>query len=410
MFSRRRASGAAADRKRAYILSGYFVYYTEANIICLIIFGVMLIHDLLNAAKQETQIKFDHTLIAFMLYFISDTVWAAVIAGVIPLTTFSVVAPNFTNNLFMAYITYCWLRYVMAVEQVPNRENRRTLFVIIFPFLAAMIVLVAIYLIAPQLLLTEALELTNTFFFIFLAVPFAYIVAIIVYAMRKARHEENPAEKKKHLFIGFFPLMVIAVGLIQLTVLPDLPLFCFASTILMLVFYIKSMERQISIDPLTGLNNRGQLLRYISLRANAHPEGRPTFVMMIDVNDFKTINDSYGHAEGDRALILIADALKRTIDSFNQRSFLARYGGDEFILILHPTEERTVEQMADTLRVQTRAAGAAAGAPFTLAVSLGYDALGDERDTYQKCIQRADNKLYLDKERGKRENVRKTMA
>ena len=58
----------------------------------------------------------------------------------------------------------------------------------IFFSTVAMIVLVAIYLIAPQLLLTEALELTNTFFFIFLAVPFMYIVAIIVYAMRKARH------------------------------------------------------------------------------------------------------------------------------------------------------------------------------------------------------------------------------
>ena len=43
----------------------------------------MLIHDLINAAKQETQIKFDHTLIAFMLYFISDTVWAAVIGTVV---------------------------------------------------------------------------------------------------------------------------------------------------------------------------------------------------------------------------------------------------------------------------------------------------------------------------------------
>jgi hypothetical protein len=87
----------------------YFLYYTEANIMCLVIFGVMLVHDLLNASRQEKQIKFDNALLAFMVYFAADCVWTAVEAGVLPRTLSSVVATNFANCIFMSLITYSGL-------------------------------------------------------------------------------------------------------------------------------------------------------------------------------------------------------------------------------------------------------------------------------------------------------------
>ena len=54
------------------LMSSYFIYYTEASIVCVIIFGIMLCWDLFSIDKQEKQIKYDHALIAFMLYFVSD--------------------------------------------------------------------------------------------------------------------------------------------------------------------------------------------------------------------------------------------------------------------------------------------------------------------------------------------------
>ena len=78
----------------------------------------------------------------------------------------------------------------------------------------------------------------------------------------------------------------------------------------MLIFYIASMKTQISTDPLTGLNNRGQLANYVAQKSNIYRENRLTIVIMFDINDFKLINDTYGHAEGDRALILVSNALK----------------------------------------------------------------------------------------------------
>ena len=86
--------------------TGYFIYYTEASIVCVILFGIMLGRDILSADRQEKQIRFDRALIAFMLYFISDALWAAIIAGIMPRNRFTVVATNFSNYVIMAAITY----------------------------------------------------------------------------------------------------------------------------------------------------------------------------------------------------------------------------------------------------------------------------------------------------------------
>lgn len=377
-------------------MSSYFIYYTEASVVCVIIFTIMLFRDMMSVDRQEKQIKYDHALMAFMLYFVCDACWAATIANVLPKNLYTVLPVTFCNYVLMAAITYTWLRYVMVVEQVKNRDDRRTRFAIQFPFYLSTIALIATYLWKPTLLLSEDFVLQPLYNVFQIAVPCVYIVAVVVYTSRKAIIEENPLERRKHLFVGMFPLMVIAGGLLQVLFLPETPIFCFSSAILMLIFYINAMETRISSDPLTGLNNRGQLMRYTLQSSNMRREGRMTFVIMFDINDFKSINDTYGHAEGDKALLIVADALRAVIRRHNMPLFLARYGGDEFIYIVHPTEAGEVDALIRGLREQIADTCKSRGAPYTLSIGAGYSQLGDG-DTFLACQQRADKNLYLDK-------------
>ena len=164
--------------------------------------------------------------------------------------------------------------------------------------------------------------------------------------------------------------------------------------ILMLIFYIQSIEHRVSIDPLTNLNNRGQLARYISQSANLHQEGKLTVVIMMDIDDFKTINDTYGHAEGDKALILVSDTLKKTINSHSIPAFMGRYGGDEFILIIHPIKMEETIQLINEFRDEIEKHDKEK--PYPLTVSIGYDKL-EGQDSFENCVQRADKNLYQDK-------------
>ena len=118
----------------------------------------------------------------------------------------------------------------------------------------------------------------------------------------------------------------------------------------MIIFYIQSIESQVSLDPLTGLNNRGQLQRYVQQSSTLFREGLKTFVAMIDVNDFKRINDGYGHAEGDRALVIIADSLRQAAGEVGFPVFISRYGGDEFVIIMHCREADAPDRLKDSIR------------------------------------------------------------
>lgn len=377
-------------------MSDFFIYYTESNIVCIVIFGIMLFRDLFSSDRQEKQIKYDHALIAFMLYFASDSIWAAVDAGVFPKTMLSVSIVNFSNYILMAAVTYMWLRYVMAVEQAPNRDKKINKFAVLFPFIVVTVAYVVISIFFPHLLINENLEATPLYHVLQISVPDIYIMAVLVYTMSRAKTEINPQEKRRHLYIGLFPVSVVLCGLVEILLLPNTPVFCFSCTILMLIFYIQSMEQQISMDPLTRLNNRAQLLRYVSQEANTR--GRKTFVIMIDVNDFKGINDNYGHSEGDRALVLIADALKDVTKNHSMPSFLGRYGGDEFIIIAHPANEAELAPLIKEIREKIDQKNREANAPYTVSVGIGCDEFLGGQDTFQKCLQRADHKLYLDKE------------
>ena len=378
-------------------MSDFFVNYLAANGACIIIFGIMLLRDIFSHDRQERQIKYDHALCAFMFYFVTDVFWVAVIEHVLPFNRTSVILANVANYIAMTMIIYLWLRYVMAFEHIPNRDKKRKRFSILLPHFLSSVALIIHFFVAPQTLIDENLKVRPLFTIYFIAVPIIYIIAVLVYTTRQAMKEKNSMGRRKHFYIGLFPLMVVAGGLLQVLFLKRAPIFSFSCTILMLILYIQSMEKQISIDPLTGLNNRGALHRFASQDLTPRKDKR-TFVMMLDVNDFKAINDSYGHAEGDRALTIVAEALKKTTKNSPNILFLGRFGGDEFVLIMHAQDETEPDALIASIRNTIQIKCEIEQTPYAISVGIGYDEFLGGQDTFQKCMQRADHKLYLDKE------------
>lgn len=378
-------------------MSQYFIYYTESSIICLILFGIMLGHNLSMVDRSERVVKYDGALVAFMLYFISDAIWAAIIAGVIPKTTFLVYLINFTNFTLMAFITYMWFRYVAAVEQVPGRNSRKFTRVYSLPLNVSVVTMLLLLIFSPQIVINSDFTVTRFYSLYQVAVPIIYIFGVLFFVLGRASKEESPAEKRRHLYIGMFPLMVVGGGLVQVLLLPETPIFCYCCAILMIVFYIQMLESRISLDPLTGLNNRGQLQRYVAQSNSLFREGKRTYVMMIDVNDFKKINDTYGHAEGDRALTVIASSLKHAASSVNANVFVARYGGDEFVFIIHSDDTDIPDTLSRNIRSYVLEECRRAELPYTITVSIGYEELRYTNDSFRNCLARADQNCYIDK-------------
>ena len=126
-------------------MADYFVHYSEANIVCLIIFAIMLGNNLINTDRQEKLIRFDWALGSFMLYFVSDILWSAVIAGFIPnhivVSTFF----NALNYVVMVLVVYMWLRYVMASVNTKDRNKPINRLLLLLPFLIVSVTMIVMY-------------------------------------------------------------------------------------------------------------------------------------------------------------------------------------------------------------------------------------------------------------------------
>ena len=373
----------------------YFVFYTEASIVCTVLLLMILITDRLYRTLQEKQVWFNRAIITFILYFISDACWAAVISGQLPRTRVLVVLLNLTNFVLMSLMAYGWFMFMAASEKMAFRTERSRRLLYLLPMAIGCLILAVSYAVNPYFWISESGELNDLYYPLMLAAPTFYLLLAFALSMINAKKTELKEEKKLYRLIGIFPLGVIACGLLQLVVL-NAPTFCFGCTIMWLWFYIQNLQTMISVDALTKLNNRGQIIRY--MEQTHYRENAKVYVMMIDINHFKQINDTYGHAEGDHALILTAEALKQSFEKWKTPAFLGRFGGDEFTVILqNPDEHEHPREAARAIRAALTEKQRENQLPYDLEVCIGFDVLRDKSDTMQACMIRADEMLYEEK-------------
>ena len=121
-------------------------------------------------------------------------------------------------------------------------------------------------------------------------------------------------------------------------------------------------------------------------------EGRQLYLMMMDMDEFKKINDQHGHVEGDEALVQIADVLKRVAGG--RDCFLARYGGDEFILVCEMASPGEAEDFCREIQDALSEENAREDAPYRLSLSIGYAAYTGDITSIPDFIKAADRELY----------------
>ena len=159
----------------------------------------------------------------------------------------------------------------------------------------------------------------------------------------------------------------------------------------------EELRRQATTDPLTGLLNRTAFNeRLAEATATAGAASAPA-VLFIDVDDFKTVNDTLGHAAGDDLLLAVAARLSADVRGDD---VVARLGGDEFALLLADADGGRLRDVAGRLLTALRAPVEVAGRPITVTASIG-GALAGPGCTAEQLLHRADTAMYTTKRAGK---------
>lgn len=228
-------------------------------------------------------------------------------------------------------------------------------------------------------------------------VSYCYVIYTSLHAFVQARKVESLQQKAIYRTLAFFAVPALVGGTFQVAF--SIPGLCVGILLSILLLYIIYQEQLISTDPLTGLNHRNRFETYMLSTFSNVDQAEDVYLLMMDADSFKQINDRYGHVEGDHALQVIATTLKDICSPAG--GFIARYGGDEFVVLQKAAAEQGIIDLCTAINDEL----ARAEVPYLLQMSIGYARVGNGVDTWKDLLRAADAELYRAKGEKKKAGV-----
>ncbi len=161
---------------------------------------------------------------------------------------------------------------------------------------------------------------------------------------------------------------------------------------------LEALEYKATRDPLTGVYNKEVTIKKIEKYITGNKKGRH-MLMLVDFDDFKSINDNYGHLVGDKVLVYVIGSVKEV---FSEGEIIGRVGGDEFIVFAGNIEnDDEVEEKATLLKDKLDTTYLCNNSPIKISASIGVALYPASGLRYEQLMEQADQALYRVKEQGK---------
>ncbi len=374
---------------------GDFLNYVSANIACIVFLGIVLFTLERGVDKQVSTLFLARITTLLMCYFASDAIWVLFECGVFQCSKITMYVITIIPYIFLLFTSWQWFVYCEIVQGNTKILKQPRLFIYAVPFIVAIAILIFGIFSKNLFSIDENGYLEYGFLYaILLSIPFGYLMLSSVKAFYRAFTRNRYYDHSQYIAMGVFPITPLVCGVVQVFYLTR-PIMCYGATAAVLLLYITATENRISTDPLTKINNRQEMQRYLSLKMKNRTPKMDLYLLILDVDHFKQINDQYGHIEGDKALVTVAEAFKISCINAKNRAFLSRYGGDEFIVILETENEQQVKETADLIRENIVKLNEESGAAFKLEACIGYAKYDyDNPVTIPQLIAQADEKLY----------------
>ena len=225
------------------------------------------------------------------------------------------------------------------------------------------------------------------------ALAYVYFFITTVHALIAASKAKSITKRKELLILSTFIIAPTIGALLQLVV-GGHPFVGPATCISILFIFMNIQGSMVYNDSLTSLNNRKRVDQYLEEmieRANYNP----FYLYLLDIDKFKAINDTQGHVEGDHALRVFGEVLRRSTDKY--RGFVGRYGGDEFVSIILVEDIENPDDYIDEVHHVLKQISEEENLKYEMKVTLGYTKCEYSEITPPELIANADKMLYKNK-------------
>lgn len=356
-----------------------------ANIISILLIGTLYLANRQKAEYDRDMRLLQQMMVTIGIANISDCC-VYYLAGssniVIKVLVFLSGSGLFLGNVMIGYL---WAKFIMVHMNIPFSDIRRNIYRTIG---LISIVLLVINIFYPLVFSVSDGRYQRGFAYIIFLIFAAFYILDSLYLYVK-RVKKNGSLKLFPVHIFLIPVIlgvVIQAFFVEIAI-------TWTSIAISVAGIMTALKNEIIFtDCLTGLYNR-MYLEFIHKRA-CNKKDCWVSGIMIDLNGFKQINDNYGHAEGDLALCIVADLLRK---SFSEYGVVTRYAGDEFVIMLNTTDDQLIQKIIKSAKKNFVTENEKNDKPYQLSASMGYAITNLSNETIDDFMNRIDEQMYHDK-------------
>ncbi len=387
--------------------AGYSFFKIEAHLVCAAVVVILLYRQQNSSDQTEARLVWSRLLFVQVLYCIAGVVRVLVDVAIIPknyATRYTAAALTF--GLFAAM---CWLvfEYIEFYQRSEMMKSKRLRFLAAVPFVFNIIMLIVAGFFPGLFADFSGRTYTRGVLYpVMMLINFVYPVAAVILSVRR-RAKMTRYERDTVPVMATYPAFFMIAGPLQ-----DLnwriPFLCYIIIISDIFVYMSYADSLVSIDPLTKIANKNALMQRLSERFKmGDPETLHVFA--VDVDSLGRINGTYGRSEGDRVLILIAEALRKFSTDEHQCDVF-RYYGDEFILTADIETDEERELFIEHIRNYVSNAAMSAKLSYHIRITIGCAKFKaySKTETISGLIEEAERTLYEKREQQNFQNLWKS--
>jgi len=370
--------------------------HVELDALCFLILGVIVYQIATSVSKQMGRLVFRTLIYGIMINLGLDIVWTLIDRRMFP---GAVMLNRVINALYLGLgVMLACIWYLYVLETLGFRVSRTLRAIVTAPgflFMGLSVVSIwtgwlftvspeNVYAHGPLFWLQEAGALAMLF------IPLIHIIIRLI-----DRRGKTP-RRMVWTLLAFYVLPVI--GTLVSIPFTGLPGAWTCAAVSIALMYIDEQDQEVEKDSLTGLNNRKTLKMVFEDYVKQDDGDRQLYMFMMDLDHFKEINDTYGHSEGDKALMATADMLRSSVTGM--KAYLARFGGDEFMMMSFFSGREEALAYKGRLTEMFREYNEREKPPFTLKISIGFSRYA-EGQSVEALTEAADRDLYEEKKKNK---------
>ena len=378
-------------------MTTYLGLYELINAFCELVLLTLILHSRVGMGLTATRRRYMRAAILLVIFYAADSLWYAMDCGVLPQNRSVSMLLKSIYFVSSSAAGYSWFVYMETLTGALFTRSRKRIFFSGALVWVHLVLTVINWFNGILFWEDEALQYSRgPFFGLQYLVVYAYLATAAFHALYKANH--NYIDRSRYIVIATFPIIPAISALLQLFYW-RIPFNCMAFTLSVLIMYMNELGDQVSREPLTGLANRKHFMHALEEGMDAHENDGQLYLFMIDMNRFKRINDTFGHVEGDKAILMTVEALREACSEMHRKIVLSRYGGDEFAIIAELEREEEAKELKEKIcsKIEDRNTGILLS--YRLSLSIGCARYTPEYKGIRSFIAAADKELYIEKEK-----------